>query len=113
MTPEAQRIAIAEACGWKGFHFRSERHLFATAPHQTPNGGPIGVPDYLNDLNAMHEAENTLTEREWFIYGDKLHEVLNADASVRGKRDAYRMHASSHHRAEAFLKVKGKWEDDK
>lgn len=43
MTPEAQRIAIAEACGWQ---------LLGGMWHH-----PIGgfIPDYLNDLNAMHE----------------------------------------------------------
>ena len=62
MTPEAQRIAIAEACGWNGI---ANYH----------NGGPLwgksalgllnAIPDYLNDLNAMHEALRALlTTRE-------------------------------------------------
>ena len=47
MTPEQQRIAIAEACGWK----------------QIPDGRwkldgkvELFLPNYLNDLNAMNSA---------------------------------------------------------
>lgn len=47
MKPEQQRIAIAEACGWK----------------QIPDGRwkldgkvELFLPNYLNDLNAMNSA---------------------------------------------------------
>lgn len=53
MTPEKQRIAIAEVCGWKwtedGWHDTvRKRAVKMIAGHN--------LPDYLNDLNAMHEA---------------------------------------------------------
>jgi len=65
MTSEKQRIAIAEACGWKWI--RSPEQVAFTAgftmpdkwvidPHGTLQF-PHNAPDYLNDLNAMHEAE--------------------------------------------------------
>ena len=58
MNPEAQRIAIAEACGWKDITRGSyDGSLFGR--HKTQQLEII--PDYLADLNAMHEAEKTLT----------------------------------------------------
>lgn len=65
MTPEAQRIAIAEACGW----VRGEKGTFlhdywthptdSNAAHSFYDDG-FPLPDYLNDLNVIAEAENTL-----------------------------------------------------
>jgi hypothetical protein len=49
MSPEAQRIAIAEACGLKHVRWDDGELVHGTACR-------IRVPDYLNDLNAMHEA---------------------------------------------------------
>ena len=62
MTPEAQRIAIAKACGWQDFY--TEANEFRGTPPGTwaysnrtvYQDGSAPVPDYLNDLNAMHEA---------------------------------------------------------
>ena len=58
MNPEQQRIAIAEACGWK---LVMDNPLYE--PYwEDPKGNMIGVscgmrfPDYLNDLNAMNSA---------------------------------------------------------
>lgn len=67
MTPKQQRIAIAEACGWgedgefirnviKRHDERVERAYYQDRP--LPKGG---VPDYLHDLNAMHEVEKVLS----------------------------------------------------
>ena len=51
MNAEAQRIAIAKACGWtvtaNGWWIDPE----------DKSGGLADCPDYLNDLNAMAEAE--------------------------------------------------------
>jgi hypothetical protein len=73
MTPEAQRIAIAEACGW--VEIKSEvdwlpnliTGLF-TKPHLTKPGKVKvwitrrEIPDYLNDLNAMRAALKSQTQ---------------------------------------------------
>ena len=40
MTPEAQRTAIAEACGWK-------------TEYRDAVSSVTALPDYLNDLNAI------------------------------------------------------------
>ena len=59
MTPEQQRIAIAKACGEIDPRTTEFGGCVATA-FVTKEGvhvGFHGVPDYLDDLNAMHEAE--------------------------------------------------------
>jgi hypothetical protein len=45
MTPEQQRIKVAELCGLAPFVRRDG------------SASTTGLPDYLDDLNAMHEAE--------------------------------------------------------
>jgi hypothetical protein len=56
MKPEAQRIAIAVACGWEIYEKLSDikGHDKHTKPHL--------FPSYLSDLNAMHVAEKVLKE---------------------------------------------------
>ena len=94
MNPEAQRIAIAEACGivskdqWGPLY-------------KTPRGILRDCPDYLNDLNAMHEAENALD-------GDQL--IIMA-GNVCFNFAAHPLHATAAQRAEAFLRTVGKWEE--
>jgi hypothetical protein len=63
MNKEQQRIAIAEACGW----------LIGKVGNNVSN--PKGderpwkdIPDYLNDLNAMHEAKLSLSPEELGTY---------------------------------------------
>jgi hypothetical protein len=69
MTPEQQKIAIAEACGWtKCEHFASINLTIGIPPANNPpkygtyENGMAQLPDYCNDLNAMHEAEKTLSK---------------------------------------------------
>ena len=59
-------------------------------------------PDYLNDLNAMHEAEKVLTSPQWDKYTVALlfateHRMFCA--------------ATAAQRAEAFLKTLNLWTD--
>ncbi len=77
MTPEAQRIAIAEACGWywdKSHSPQKDRRRLISPAFDVCivwKNGELGgkvVPDYLSDLNAMHEAEKVLTENQWDGY---------------------------------------------
>jgi hypothetical protein len=112
MTPEAQRIAIAEACGWT--------RIMASPGFATDETFPRGVepgkasmsffrtlPDYLSDLNAMHEAEKVLSDDQyWPHFYDNLSEGC-------GGYDKHRnmLSATAAQRAEAFLRTLGKWED--
>ena len=112
MSPEAQRIAIAEACGW----MRDERCDCWRKPIEGPyatafmNGSHSHrqLPDYLNDLNAMHEAEKVLIGdheaafRGWLWLAHGQPELRCAI-----------VHATAAQRAESFLRTFGKWEADK
>jgi hypothetical protein len=107
MTPEQQRIAIAEACGWK---LVMDNPLYEPYWEDT-NGNIIGVscgmrfPNYLNDLNAMHEAENVLTNEQWWLFVGFLTEI-------RGGGVALCISASAAQRAEAFLKTLNLWTNE-
>ena len=97
MKPELQRIKIAEACG-----FAKDWDFKRAVPH---NGWCIdGLPDYLNDLNAMHEVEMTLEGMQQISYLAKLHEN-NHYCSWGGTC------ATAAQRAEAFLKTINIWEE--
>lgn len=96
MTPESQRIAIAEACGWMP--------TVDSGICWDNNGKAIiSRPDYLNDLNAMHEAEKVLD----------YNQLREMEDSVSFQFAVYPFHASARQRAEAFLRTIGKWEDEK
>lgn len=94
MTPEAQRIAIAKACG------RVQRPDGFWFP-KGANYGSQGIPDYLNDLNAMHEATQSLTKDQLRWYRNLLIEMTGTFEAID---------ATAAERAEAFLRTIGKWE---
>ena len=62
--------------------------------------------DYCSDLNAMHEAEKTLTEEQCVFVRLHLRERLENYPASR-----YTWHATARQRAEAFLRTLGKWEE--
>lgn len=108
MTPEAQRIAIAEACpGWKVMYSQK----FVLIPNW-PN-----ITDPINDLNAMHEAERMFDDRHKFtddtrsLYYDYL--ALGAEGFPdRWEICWHVLRSTAAQRAEAFLRTIGKWTDD-
>lgn len=121
MNTEKQRIAIAEARGMIGPFENSEEWF--------ENGDSDGcmivlrdatgkrVPDYLNDLNAMHEAEEVLLGDQRIIFLDELLDVLGIKLGPGGwDMDLYSVYlmtrATAEQRAEAFLRTIGKWEDE-
>jgi hypothetical protein len=67
------------------------------------------LPDYLNDLNAMHEAEKVLNELSWMHYLQKLAEIVRKPKQCEIRISQY-VHANATQRAEAFLRAIGKWE---
>ena len=107
MTPEAQRIAIAEACGWRDCYINQ-------------NGQPWGfnrglsyssrLPDYLSDLNAMHEAERELDDDQYLDFMRYLTEPYDAKCNWSTVRYALEATAAQH--AKAFLHAIGKWKQD-
>jgi hypothetical protein len=99
MTPEAQRIAIAEVC--------PRIKLVGEYWHWSPDGTGWFVcihNDPLKDLNAMHEAEKALG-----LKYDQWTRELRA-VCERGRRCVESAIAA--HRAEAFRRTLGLWRDD-
>ena len=107
MTPEQQRIKIAEACGW--FYIDKCWH-FPNGAKATADGGPSDVPNYPADLNAMHEAEKVLTDNQL----DEMAGHLGAsEDEFVWKTWRVLLRATAAQRAEAFLKTLGLWEETK
>jgi len=100
MTKEQQRIAIAEACGWTPVQCRKCKPSVCTCDTDKPN--PNTPPDYLNDLNAMHEAEKVLD----------YNQRRDMEDSVSFQFAVYPFHATATQRAEAFLRTIEKWEEE-
>ena len=67
-------------------------------------------PDYLNDLNAMHEAEEL-----FYAKPDTLEcaERMRDYSKWLWLIAKYPLHATATQRAEAFLRTIGKWEEAK
>ena len=113
MNKELQRIKIAEACGWtaeqdSNGYWRAVNKKHGNAVElwlSEQNVWSVGIPDYLNDLNAMHEAEKILN----------LHQQLRYQIELGGymaDNDYWSLcHSTAAQRAEAFLKTLGLWEE--
>lgn len=110
-----QRIAIAEACGWRlrdpEDPSPSEQQYW-TSPDGRNHVFPHNLPDYLSDLNAMHEAEKVLTEMQWHRYLQELAKVVREKGQAEIRIAQY-VRATAAQRAEAFLRTIDKWSDDK
>lgn len=124
MKPESQRIAIAEACGWKEVpQPKSPYGEFVSRVWQFGGvGGRLcgfgSLPDYLNDLNAMHEVESKLRENQfhYFQYTRELWSVLFPHVEYSGNLGYLGfnyVNATASQRAEAFLKTLNLWDDSK
>tara|TARA_R110000868_G_scaffold202903_1_gene450763 strand:+ start:77 stop:421 length:345 start_codon:yes stop_codon:yes gene_type:complete len=114
MTTKEINIAIAIACGWKvstGFAGIGSMHH---PTHCTCFDGPgCSVPDYLTDLNAMHEAEKMIPfiSRQAY-YENILFTVFKDPAGDGSHVEMWAVcHATAAQRAEAFLRTIGKWTD--
>jgi hypothetical protein len=115
MTNKKINIAIAEHCGWRiAERVSPEVKEDATACWIRPNGNEWqeeNLPDYCNDLNAMHEAEKALNENKKNTFAFMLAQVLDTSPKVDLSDQFLNIHATARQRAEAFLKTIGKWEE--
>ena len=109
MNTEKQRIAIAEACGWKEIADWGAGGI--NGKHPTEPWVEV-IPDYLADLNAMHEAEKVLTVGQRIEYVRDIGFIFTG-RNERAIPDWWMIHeATAAQRAEAFLRTIGKWEDE-
>ena len=139
MKPEAQRIAIAETLGanwvWAasgrfgslgqlrscilsfskaGEKATNEDVAFALNSNAMREEALKEIPDYINDLNAMHEAEKLLIRiyeppSAHKDYDTKLWAKMRDDGL---ELNGYTWHATAKQRAEAFLKTLNLWEEE-
>lgn len=99
MSPEAQRIAIAEACGWSKDGWPPGR--WYPAGKRTMHF-PVLIEQ---DLNAMHEAEKVLTP-------DQRGQYITCLALACGNIGEI-LFATATQRAEAFLRTLNLWDDSR
>ena len=105
-----KRIRIAEACGFTEISLSGPyRILTGMKDRQWKR-----VPDYPNDLNAMHEAEATLEPFHWCTYAVEIRRIIMRDCDkpecyspdcdlFQHIADFWFYHATAAQRAEAFL----------
>jgi hypothetical protein len=113
MNPEQQRIAIAEICGWRLVEDNPDFEPY----WEEPKGNMIAVgsamhrlPDYLSDLNAMHEAEKILGDNQMMGFRGELVEMMRPKYGFESAC-LLAIHATAAQRAEAFLRTVGRWEE--
>ena len=111
MTEQEMRIAIAEACGWRNVQPNPVRGIIPLAGTIKPGGvsdannPPFGIPDYLNDLNAMHEAEKVLDQNQKNRYLNILHGICLPEDYDELDDDFNWCTATARQRAEAFVET--------
>jgi cell division ATPase FtsA len=105
MTDQQINQAIAEACGIVG------KDNYGPLYH-TPDGWVVDCPQFCTDLNAMYEAEEQMDEIDWIFFMTELSNLvrLPKQAEVQIKQ---LVHSTARHRAQALLRVLGKWEEGK
>lgn len=109
MKPEAQRIEIAEACGWEVRRTTNGEVCQSWQGWRTQDEDEQSqpVPNYLSDLNAMHETEKMLFDLNlWDEYESHLNKVCEVFTLYPHR---HLIHATAAQRAEAFLKTLNLW----
>jgi hypothetical protein len=115
MSDEQINIAIAKACGWLLVK-ACDGSLIGKLKNEQ---GPMDeIPDYCDDLNAMHEAEKMLTKEQLYNYGNKLDRITLPKTSMEMcyiESPEAGMYpdlfcATAAQRARAFLETLKEWE---
>ena len=123
MSPEKQRIAIAEACGWRWNVKQNDGLWWVYRPDGLGAGmtteittdyffSVFQIPDYLSDLNAMHEAESIFTYEQAEVFYHNLFEVCenSNDTADNTLPSIFAViTATASQRAEAFLRTINLW----
>lgn len=119
MTPEEQRIAIARELDFYliepdeggAYSLRHGRETTMYPWHATEAEAWEDSPDFLNDLNAIHEVEKSFPA----VFRDELANALppicERDYILEKHWSRWPQFAGASQRAEAFLRTLGKWKD--
>lgn len=113
MTDQEINIAVATACGWKQVEVYewTKDNPPTRIPkqyHIESDGDVVGLPDYANDLNAMHEAEMIMEPKNFSDpnYLEKYESILEM---LCNKQFGFELRATARQRAEALIRALGKW----
>lgn len=122
LTDEQKKVKILEACGWKhcpqsGDKFTDPDAYWYPPNPYTPPGWrePAGLlhlrqlPDPLNNLNAMHEAERLFHPDHILAweYANTLEGIVLKTKHSGTGLEFQLLNATARQRAEAFLRVIG------
>lgn len=108
MKPDEQRIAIALACGY--MEDKSKKYcerIWNKGDHSA--FGINELPNYLGDLNHIHEAEKMLDLADCLKFRAELQRMENKSTSHFPCAERHAFHASAAQRSEAFLKTFKLW----
>lgn len=119
MTPEDQRIALAEIEGYIHYGCTGCAHTPCLCKgYLTPapdHDLVYDLPDYLNDLNAVHKVEIWLSRNPNGDGGSRLpwyrHHLEEVCDRTGGKLTCVPVHAAASQRCEAILRALNKWEE--
>ena len=104
-SPEYKCNNSVSGIDWQEYPFRSISEICLYG----------NIPDYFNDLNAMHEAEKFLKSKvknpdnwsTWFNYTNKLSKLMSQQ--YRDDKLVNAIHATAAQRAEAFGRTLNLW----
>lgn len=136
MTDQEMQSSILSALGWVPEFVPSNKEIAAakdgTGQYEGAAGYPIGSgplggmqatwwknpkgefetpPDYPKDLNAMREAVANLKPDDANRWAEELDKITAFGANPHWTNRYHLANATARQRAEAFLKVIGKWKD--
>lgn len=101
MSDQEINIAIAEVRGLLGPWTEQITPCGCDGQWDLFNSDGVRLPDCCNDLNAMHEAEETLT----------LQQLVDMQICITHFEGILPFHSTAHQRAKAFLRAIGKWKE--
>jgi hypothetical protein len=105
MPKDKWQGVIAKARGWidKGSPgFADANYCRYTAPDGSLHKE---LPNYLRDLNAMHRAEDLLTDEQWPEYREHLRTVVLGPTRMTSDWCKADLHATAEQKAEAFIRT--------
>jgi hypothetical protein len=115
MSEQEINLAIADACGRNGWwcpqckKLVPEESLGYQCRHANCTESARQAPNYVGDLNAMAEAEETLTDEQLVTMHDRLGCIIVGQSAMKNymARDRWVWRGTARQRAEAFLRTLG------
>ena len=108
MNNQQINIAIAESLGWTNINHGTVQY---TA--RMPNGKWDIIPNYTSDLNACHELEKTLDDKQLARYAQQIIGSARREMNIPDHESHYPVpfiiSATASQRCENYLKTIGKW----